>query len=151
MDSVGSNDRPWNVLGWVIDPNWLSEAMWPQRTLSTLVQIKMSCPMTPSHYLNHCWLTTVDQLCLNISILILCLKFIHLKWEPYPRSYNEVSHTTNAVAYAIYCRRFSVCSISPPPPPPPPKKKKKKKKEKEKQKNTHTTHTDTSRIHQHIY
>ena len=35
---------------------WPSDAIWRQRTWSTLVQVMACCLMAPSHYLNQCWL-----------------------------------------------------------------------------------------------
>ena len=33
-----------------------SDAIWPWRSWSTLVQVMACCLMAPSHYLNQCWL-----------------------------------------------------------------------------------------------
>ena len=35
----------------------ISDAIWHQRSCSALVQVMACCLMSPSHYLNQCWLT----------------------------------------------------------------------------------------------
>ena len=35
---------------------WPSDAIWQQRSGSTLAQVKACCLTAPSHYLNQCWL-----------------------------------------------------------------------------------------------
>ena len=35
---------------------WPSDAIWRQRSGSTLAQVMAWCLTAPSHYLNHCWL-----------------------------------------------------------------------------------------------
>ena len=37
---------------------WPSDAIWGQRSGSTLAQVMACCLMAPSHYLNQCWLIT---------------------------------------------------------------------------------------------
>ena len=40
-----------------INSLWPSDAIWWQRTGSTLVQVMACCLTAPSHYLNQCWLS----------------------------------------------------------------------------------------------
>ena len=40
----------------------ISDAIWWQRSGSTLVQVMACCLMAPSHYLNQCWLMTKEVL-----------------------------------------------------------------------------------------
>ena len=35
---------------------WSGDAIWQNRSGSTLAQIMACCPMAPSHYLNQCWI-----------------------------------------------------------------------------------------------
>ena len=35
---------------------WPSDAIWRQRSGTTLAQVMACCLTAPSHYLNHCWL-----------------------------------------------------------------------------------------------
>ena len=68
----------------------LSDAIWQQRSGSTLAQVMACCLMAPSHYLNQCWLiisevqwhsyqgnltrmsqSSITKICLKIT----CLKF----------------------------------------------------------------------------
>ena len=42
-------------LQWV-NSLWPSDAIWWQRSGSTLAQVMVCCLMAPSHYLNQCWL-----------------------------------------------------------------------------------------------
>ena len=44
------------VLYWVINSLWPSDAIWRQKSWSTLAQVMACCLMAPSHYLNQCWL-----------------------------------------------------------------------------------------------
>ena len=39
-----------------VESLWPDEAIWWHRSGSTLVQVMAWCLMTPSHYLNQCWL-----------------------------------------------------------------------------------------------
>ena len=39
-----------------INSLWPSDAIWSQRSGSTLAQVMACCLMAPSHYLNQCWL-----------------------------------------------------------------------------------------------
>ena len=39
-----------------INSLWPSDAIWRQRSGSTLAQVMACCLMAPSHYLNQCWL-----------------------------------------------------------------------------------------------
>ena len=40
----------------IIDSLWPSDAIWWQRSGSTLAQVMACCLTAPSHYLNQCWL-----------------------------------------------------------------------------------------------
>ena len=41
---------------------WPSDAIWRHRSWSTLTQVMACCLVTPSHYLNQCWLiVSADQ------------------------------------------------------------------------------------------
>ena len=56
------NDRTWvnsTMLAKILQDNslWLIDAVWYQRTWSTMVQIMACCLIAPSHYLNQCQLT----------------------------------------------------------------------------------------------
>ena len=60
-----TTDTPWPtcksniVLALVqilVNSLWPSDAIWRQGSRSTLVQVMACCLMTPSHYLNQCWL-----------------------------------------------------------------------------------------------
>ena len=46
-----------------INSLWPSDAIWPQRSWSTLAQVMACCLMAPSHYLNQCWLTISNAQC----------------------------------------------------------------------------------------
>ena len=41
---------------WWINSLWPSDAIWRQRSGSTLTQVMACCLTAPSHYLNQCWL-----------------------------------------------------------------------------------------------
>ena len=41
---------------------WPSDAIWRQRSWSTLVQVMACCLTAPSHYLNQCWLMICEVL-----------------------------------------------------------------------------------------
>ena len=45
-----------------INSLWPSDAIWCQRSWSTLVQVMACCLMAPSHYLNQCWLYITEVL-----------------------------------------------------------------------------------------
>ena len=46
----------------IINSLWRSDAVWRQRSGSTLAQVMACCLTSPSHYLNQCWLTaSTDQ------------------------------------------------------------------------------------------
>ena len=47
----------WSMIAWHINSLWPSDAIWRQRSGSTLVQVMACCLTAPSHYLNQCWLT----------------------------------------------------------------------------------------------
>ena len=40
---------------------WPSDAIWWQRSGSTLAQVMTCCLMAPSHYLNQCWLVMISK------------------------------------------------------------------------------------------
>ena len=40
----------------IINSSWPSDAIWQQRSGSTLAQVMACCLTAPSHYLNQCWL-----------------------------------------------------------------------------------------------
>ena len=44
------------TLLWLLNSLRPSDAIWQQRSMSTLVQVMACCLMAPSHYLNQCWL-----------------------------------------------------------------------------------------------
>ena len=48
---------PWHELkiNW-FNSLWSSDAIWRQRSRSTLAQVMTCCLTAPSHYLNQCWL-----------------------------------------------------------------------------------------------
>ena len=48
----------WNGAGTIlpVNPLWPSDAIWWQRSGSTLAQVMTCCLTAPSHYLNQCWL-----------------------------------------------------------------------------------------------
>ena len=43
----------------LINSLWPSEAIWPHKTWSTLVQVLACCLTAPSHYLIQCWLPSL--------------------------------------------------------------------------------------------
>ena len=61
---------PWLLMPWLlwsgrlqIDLFLPSDTIWQQRSWSTLAQVMAWCLMTPSHYLNKCWLTISKVQC----------------------------------------------------------------------------------------
>ena len=48
----------WQLKQWKRNVNslWPSDAIWQQRSGSTLAQVMACCLTAPSHYLNQCWL-----------------------------------------------------------------------------------------------
>ena len=47
----------WNgIKKYYFNSLWPSDATWPHRSESTLVQVMACCLTAPSHYLNQCWL-----------------------------------------------------------------------------------------------
>ena len=46
----------WNLIS-QLNSLWPSDAIWQQRSGSTMVQVMACYLMAPSHYLNQCWLT----------------------------------------------------------------------------------------------
>ena len=72
---------------------WPSDAIWWNRSGSTLVQVMACCLMSPSLYLNQCWLleklvkpcgiqlTAISQETIKISIHGMCLENINLKLQ----------------------------------------------------------------------
>ena len=50
------------VIKCTINSLWPSDAIWRQRTGSTLAQVMACCLMAPSHYLNQCWLIISEVL-----------------------------------------------------------------------------------------
>ena len=49
-----------SVLGFIIDSLRPSDAIWRQRSWTTLVQVMACCLTAPSHHLNQCWLIISD-------------------------------------------------------------------------------------------
>ena len=45
--------------GAIINSLWPSDAMWRQRSGSTLAQVMACCLSAPNHYLNQCWLIII--------------------------------------------------------------------------------------------
>ena len=69
---------------------WPSDAMWRQRSWTTLAQVMACCLMAPSHYLNQCWLmisemlwhspdSNISQKIHKIFIVEMSLKFTNLR------------------------------------------------------------------------
>ena len=52
MEDVG---QVWLWTSYFINSSWPSEAIWRNRSGSTLVQVMAWCHQAPSHYMNHCW------------------------------------------------------------------------------------------------
>ena len=44
-----------------INSTWPSDAIWRQRSRSTLAQVMACCLTAPSHYLNQCWLIIINE------------------------------------------------------------------------------------------
>ena len=42
---------------WTVNSLWPNDAIWRQRSGSTLAQVMACCLMAPSHYVNQCWFT----------------------------------------------------------------------------------------------
>ena len=57
---------------------WPSDAIWRQRSGSTLAQVMACCLMAPSHYLNQCWLPSDIHI---RAISKICLKITYLKFH----------------------------------------------------------------------
>ena len=87
-------------LQWV-NSLWHSDAIWRQRSGSTLTQVMACCLTAPSHYLNQCWLIVmksndihikaISQEMLEPSITKICLKIKYLKfYENFPGA-NELT------------------------------------------------------------
>ena len=53
-----------------INSLWLNDAMWRDKHVSTLPQVKACCLMEPSHYPNQCWLF---------------IKGLRVSWEQFPK------------------------------------------------------------------
>ena len=85
--SLSRWESRFNTYIFVINSLRPSEAIWRQRTGSTLAQVMACCLMAPSHYLNQCWLIISKVLWLSwegnftrdASITKVCLKITCLK------------------------------------------------------------------------
>ena len=103
--------HPW--LPTTINTLWSSDAIWCNRSGSTLVQVMTCCLAAPSHYLNQCWLIinsvntcgihlgAIWQEVLMNLIPDICWKITlseHLKWLP-PPVVNELNFIS---FYLIY-------------------------------------------------
>ena len=53
-----------------INSLWPNDAIWWQRSGSTLAQAMACCPMAPSHYLNHSWLPSVRSIGIHLSTIL---------------------------------------------------------------------------------
>ena len=81
------------------------DAIWRQRTGSTLAEVMACCLTAPSHYLNQCWLIiskvlwpggfhvrAISQEMPQSSIAKICLKITCLKFHSNFPGVNELSH-----------------------------------------------------------
>ena len=66
---IGLSPNRWQAIAWTnvslwlhsiyrkaINSLWPSDAIWRQRSGSTLAQVMVCCLTAPNHYLNQCWL-----------------------------------------------------------------------------------------------
>ena len=81
---------------------WPIDAIWRQRSGSTLTQVMAFCLPAPSHYLNQCWLIicevqrhhirTISLEMPQPSITKICLKITYLKFHSNFSGANELTH-----------------------------------------------------------
>ena len=77
LQRYGSEPEHFNSL-------WPSDAIWCQRSQSTLVQVMVCCLMAPNHYLNQCW-----HIMSNVQWHPLVKHFIKISHGPKNRSYDN--------------------------------------------------------------
>ena len=53
-----------------INSLWPNDAIWRQRSGSTLAQVMACCLTAPSHYLNQCWFTRVRSIGIHLSTIL---------------------------------------------------------------------------------
>ena len=76
---------------WRINSLWPSDAIWRQRSGSTLAEVMACCLTAPSHYLNQCWL-----------IMLGPVIFI---WEQFHKIH--ISHQSLNLAWKLFIWNFS--------------------------------------------
>ena len=101
-----------------INSLWPSDAIWRQRSRSTLAQV-MACWLTaPSHYLNQCWLiitkvlwhsfATVSQQLPKPSISEISFEIGYLKFYSDPPGANELKHGDDLTYCLCYLNLFDM-------------------------------------------
>ena len=89
---------------------WPSDAIWRQRSGSTLAQVMACCLTAPSHYLNQCWLiiskvqwhsseSNLHEMT-QPSVTEITLKFTYLNFCSNLSAANELNHDGHKVATA---------------------------------------------------
>ena len=91
------------LLKGMINSLWPSDAIWWHSCGSALAEVMACCLMTPSHYLNQCWLDrswvrpcgihlrTISRQMLQISVLDLSLKLTDWGLHLYLQGINELT------------------------------------------------------------
>ena len=99
---------------WDINSLWPSNAIWQQRSGSTLAQVMAWCLKAPSHYLNQCWLIISDihlrassQEMLQRSITEIIWKIKYLKFHSNFPGANKLkqNHMNHMVVEYFQCSR----------------------------------------------
>ena len=110
--SEGTRTLTWGRQQVEINSLWPGDAVWWERSVSTLVHVMACCLMAPSHYLNQYWLVikvfcgihlrAISQEVLIDFIHIMCLEITLKKLLPYPPGANELTHWGHPFADHIF-------------------------------------------------